>query len=157
MSSLRPIERLVLDVLLAGEDPALAILRAQAASVEVLAREHTVVGEYVNLKPAADCPRVEPQNIILSDIDLKVEDVEIGVTTLLYVEDGCLSCIEFATYTGEWPTEPVVLNCKYLREEETVPNTYSLIPVSERDPAALARALRGRSSSVALSTPRDTP
>jgi hypothetical protein len=149
MHSLRPIERLVLDTLLAGEDRVLVALRRQASDVRVSNRTHTTVGEYVDLQTAELSVLVDPPNIVLEDIDLEVEGVTHGVATLLYVVDGRLSFIEFATAAEEWPTEPIVRGATYLRAIETGPESYALEPSASRDQAWLRRALRGRGTSAA--------
>lgn len=144
MEALRPHERLVLDTLLAGDEAPLALLRAQASDVIVCKRTYTSVGEYVDLAVSSKHQLVEPANIILGDLDMEVIGVKHGVTTLLYVIDGNLDFIEFATAADTWPEDPKVVGFKYLREVETAPGSYALEPVNARDKATLQRALAGR-------------
>jgi hypothetical protein len=144
MDTLRPHESFVLQTLLAGDHPILAQLREQATDVVVKSRNHTTVGEYVDLAIASRHVAVQPPNIVLGDIDIEVEGVKHGVATLLFVIDGKLNFIEFATAADTWPENPVINGVKYFREVETAPGSYSLEPVLHRDSATLQRALKGR-------------
>lgn len=140
----------MLQKLLAGDHPILVHLREQATDVAVKGRNHTTVGEYVDLAVASRHAAVEPPNIILGDIDIEVEGVKHGVATLLYVVDGKLDFIEFATAADTWPENPVIKGVKYFREVETAPGSYALEPVPHRDSATLQRALKGRPAQSAV-------
>ncbi len=149
MDALRPHETLVLQALLAGDHPTLSRLREQATDLVVKGRKYSIVGEYVDLAVASRHSVAEPPNIILGDLDVEVEGIQHGVTTLLYVIDGKLDFIEFATAADTWPENPVVTGIRYFREIETALGNYVLEPVSQRDPATLERALKVRASSNA--------
>ena len=143
MDDLRSIDRLVLDKLLAGHVSILEALREQASDARVSARRHSTAGEYVDLVVSQEHPLVDPPDIVLGDLDLQVAGVEHGVATLLYIAGGRLAFIEYATYSDIWPVNPEVRGCNYLRETEEAPQSYSLVPVQERDEATLRRALGG--------------
>jgi hypothetical protein len=145
VETLRPHENLVLQTLLTGEHPLLAQLREQAADVSVVRRTYTTVGEYVDLEVASHHVAIDPPNIIFDDIDIEVEGVKHGVATLLYILDGKLNFLDFATLADTWPENPVVTGVKYFRSVETAPGCYALEPASERDSATLQRSLIGRS------------
>ena len=143
MTLLTPFERQVVDAVLQGSHQQLAILRKQAAVAKVSSREHTVVGAYVNFVVPPTLAAATPHDMVFGDVNVEVENVEVGVTALLFIKNGYISFLEFATYMGEWPKEPRLLKLGYFREEPMGPNSFSLIPVPERDPHALARALAG--------------
>lgn len=144
MQPLREHERLALSMLLAGNDDVLAVLRSQASQVAVSNRTYSTAGEYVDLILPQGVETVSPSDFILQDIELQFEGVADGAAILLYVRDGRLSLLEFATYGVDWPASPVVLGGHYLREVETQPGTFALEPVVLRDQATLNRALRER-------------
>lgn len=143
MDSLRPHETLALQMLLNGEHPILAKLRAQACQAQVAGRKHTGVGEYIDLAVPSGSEPVEPTKVILGDVRFAVEGVKHGADVLLFVTDGRLSFIEFVTVADEWPASPIVRGSSYYREVETAPGRYAFEPCIERDTATLARALLG--------------
>jgi len=149
MDTLRPHERRAIDGLLSGDSPILADLRQQARDLIVTSRMHTGVGEYIDVEPSATAHAVQPSNIVLADVNLDVEGLPLGADALLFVVDGRLSVLEFATAAAAWPSEPVVLGLTYYREVEVEPGTYSMEPTPARDHETLARALRGRSADAA--------
>ena len=149
MHSLRPHERIAIDALLAGDHPALAKLRRQAEHVAVTARLHTGVGEHVDLEPFMGEAPVEPTNIILADVNLDVEGLKHGADALLFIVNGQLNALEFATAVDSWPVSPVIKGIGYYKEVPTRDEGYSLEPTVSRDPATLARALKGRGNSAA--------
>lgn len=141
MSALAPIERRIIDACLAGDDPKLATLRQQADLATVVSREHTGVGAYVKFRVPDAAPRLGPGPMIIDDVNLEVAGVPHGVATLLYVIDGALDLLELATFADPWPQEPEILSVGYLRETQTSAESFALIPVRERDPETLARAI----------------
>lgn len=137
-------ERRVLDACLDAPHPDLEALRCQAKSVRAGTRTHTGVGAYLDFVVAEDAPRACKPVMMIGDVNVTVRNVPLGVATILYVVDGVLDFIEFATYDGEWPHEPELLDIGYLKEIEVGNDAWSLLPTSERDPATLARALATR-------------
>jgi len=142
-------ERRVLDAFLLGSEPQLEILRAQAAVATVSSREHTGVGAYINFQTPESAPAVSPPRIILRDVNIQVADVPHGVATLLFITSGRLDFLEFATYTGSWPKDPQLLQLGYYRFEPSEPKGCTLVPVDQRDPVTVARALAGANASHA--------
>lgn len=126
MTLLTTFERQVLDAFLQGSHQQLAILRNQAAVAKVSVREHTVVGAYADFVVPPTMPAATPHDIIFGDVNVEVENVENGVTALLFIENGYISFLEFATFTGEWPREPRLIKLGYFREEPKGPN-FSLV------------------------------
>ena len=133
-----------MDALLAGEHSILSVLRAQASACVVSNRRHTGVGSFTDIVVPDSIPRVSPSSLIIGDVDVEVSGVEHGQTTLLFVRDGALTMLEFAIYTGEWPTDPQAERIGYFRYVPSQSGGYSLVPNDGRDPGTLAIPLSGR-------------
>src|SRR4249919_2566945 len=144
MSAPSEFEKRVLDACLAGDDPALQTLRRQADACEVTQRNHTGVGAYVDFSVPDSVPRLDSRVIIIGDVNLEVRNVPHGVATLLYIYEGRLQFIEFATYEGDWPKDPEIIGIGYFHEVQISDSAFNLAPVSQRHPETLARSLRGR-------------
>ena len=142
-ASLSSFERAAIDAFLVGDHPLLALLRAQAAVCTVSSRKHTGVGAFTDITIPTSVQRVSPSSITFGDVDIDVPGVENGQTALLFVREGAICLLEFATYTGDWPPDPSATRIGYLRYVPTTPNGYSLVPISQRDPATLAIQLAG--------------
>jgi hypothetical protein len=153
MHSLRPHERLVLNALLEGDHPTLAGLRQQLEHVGVPLRTHTGVGEYVDLEPIIGSQPVEPRKLILADVNVQVQGVKHGADALLYIVNGLLNVLEFATAADEWPAEPVLTGITFYKDVAMSDQGYALEPTPRRDPATLARALRGGASAASQESP----
>ena len=136
-------ERRAIDACLAGDAPLLAALREQARHATVERREHSGDGARTYLAVPASIGAVEPAALQFVDVDLQVDDVEDGVATSLWVIRGQLAFLEFVAYDGAWPENPQLRGVRYLRETQIAPGTWSALPVPDRDPATLARALAG--------------
>ena len=144
MSALSAFEKQVLDACLVGDDPKLAALRLQADSAAVTSRDHTDLGAYINFSIPDSVPRLESGTVIIGDVNLEVIGVPAGVATLLYIYDGKLQFLEFAPYDGEWPQAPEIASIGYLQEVAVAIDSFTLVPVKERHPETLSRALKGR-------------
>lgn len=139
MERLTAFERRVLDAFLAGTEPQLEILRAQAALATVSSREHTGIGAYINLEIPESAPTVSPPKIILGDVNVEVADVPLGVSCHLWITSGRIDFLEFATYANPWPKDPQITHLGYYRHEPSG----ILVPVDRRNGSTLARALAG--------------
>lgn len=106
-------ERQVLAACLAGDDPQLKVLRRQADSVRVTDRKHTGNGARIEFSVNDIAPRLDAGDYVIDNIVLQVEHVPHGVATCLYVYDGCLQSLKFATYDDEWPKDPVIIGIDY--------------------------------------------
>lgn len=143
MENLSSFERRVLDAFLVGSESTLETLRMQAAVATVSSREHTGSGAYINFRIPDSVARVSPDRIILEDVNVQVGEVEHGVATLLFVTAGRLDFLEFATYTGSWPTDPQLLAIGYYQAKPLKQGTFTMVPVEQRDADTLSRALAG--------------
>lgn len=146
---LRPHELRVLELLLAGRHTALAALRAQLAGAGVVKRAHTGAGEYVELEVRGTHERSVPASFVLDDVELTVKGVPHGAAALLFVREGKLDLLEFATTPGEWPLDPHIVAVSYLKAVETSPGNHALEPRGERDDARLELAISGHRTSNA--------
>lgn len=138
---LTPFERKVLDACLAGAHADLALLRNQLERVQVTDRSHTSAGGYAEFTVPGDMPRAANSELRIGDVDLKIAGISHGVATILYAIDGALRFIEFATYGEDWPETPELLGIGYFKEVDVGNGVMSLLPMGERDPSTLARAL----------------
>jgi hypothetical protein len=136
-------ETRVLDACLAGDDPTLAVLRAQAQAATVARREHTGDGVRTYFDVPQACPAIEPEAMNFTDVDLEVAGIEDGASVSLWIIRGRLAFLEVVAYDGTWPVAPELRGLAYLQETQIAPGTWSAVPVPARDPATLARALAG--------------
>jgi hypothetical protein len=136
-------ETRLLDACLAGDDPILAALRAQATAATVARREHTGDGVRTYFEVPVDCPAVAPEAIHFSDVDLDVAGVKDGASVSLWIIRGRLAFLEVVAYEGAWPDVPEVRGLRYLQETQIAPGTWAAVPVDTRDPDTLERALAG--------------
>lgn len=138
---LTPFERRVLDACLDAPHPDLEALRRQAEGVRAGTRTHAGAGAYLDLVVTEDAPRARNSGFAIGDVDLTVRGVQHGVATILYVVDGMLKFIEFATCDDEWPHDPELIDVGYFKEVDVGNGVYSLVSTKTRDPGTLARAL----------------
>lgn len=98
-----PIERAVLEKLLAGDAPRLVALQRQLAVCTVAAREWTGVGFYTALHVPAAVARVAGRDVTFGDVVGDIPGVVHGVGFLLYIKNGVLDTLEGYTYDEPWP------------------------------------------------------
>jgi hypothetical protein len=122
------LEGVVIDWLLAEDDPVLEKLRSQFASANVQEREFTGVGVFVTLSVPASAPKVDPPNLTIGDLALEIEDVRNGAGVVLFVNDGLLDLLEIYTYDDPWPEDVKLISINYLVQGS---------PSSKRDLRAL--------------------
>ncbi len=123
-----PLESQVLDLLLAGKDPVLNVLRQQFHSSEVESRKYTGVGYYLKFNVPGNTPGLlEIPNVKLS---FCFGDVDVVITTgnyqqrvgfLLWVENGYLDQLEAYTYGDEkWPEMIDEFHLRYLGNQRNL-------------------------------------
>lgn len=105
MEGLSPLEKAVLERLLAGEHPVLAALRIQAERGKLASREHTGVGVFCNFAIPRDAPRITShKRIVFGDVHARIDGLEYGAGFLVFVIDGYLGLLEGYSFDGEpWP------------------------------------------------------
>lgn len=106
--SLTPLEKAVMDSLLAGKHPILAALRAQLQAAAILKREFSGVGFFTTFKlpdPYPPLPSVS-KNMEIGDVTAEIPGLEGGAGFILFVREGGLDFLEGYTFgTEEWPKE----------------------------------------------------
>ncbi len=144
---LTDIERAVLDMLLAGDHPALATLRQQLATSDIRSRDYTGVGFFTEFSVPQTAPLLEgPQNFRLSDVSATLSGVEHGAGFILFVQEGRIDFLECFTYDGQWPENPKLLEAFYLAP--TKPRSPSLVRTDRRDFETLRNVLAGYQASA---------
>ncbi|MHB9132206.1 MAG: hypothetical protein ACYDBB_14120 [Armatimonadota bacterium] len=105
-NELTELEQQAIDLLLAGDDPVLSVLRAQVKHLCILSREFTGVGLYVNFHFLEDIERVSgKQDFCIHDVCGELPNVEHGVAFNLFIHEGALATLEGYTYDDYWPDE----------------------------------------------------
>lgn len=104
METLSLFEQAVLDKLLAGNDPALVTLRAQAERVRIRARETTGVGFFCFFDVPDDAALLGHATFHFGDVDASMSGLSHGAGFVLFVKDGRLDRLEGYTYDEVWPS-----------------------------------------------------
>lgn len=138
----------MLDAFLAGEDPRLALLRAQAQVCTVAARRHSGVGCFTELDVPDTASRVAPPAMTFGDVDVRVQGLPPGVSSMVFVRRGALALLEFVASAGDWPTDPVATGISYIRYQPKPAGGYTFIPTPVRDHDTLLLQLAGHKSST---------
>lgn len=120
-----PLESQVLEWLLSGEDPVLALLRDHFATSRVQSRDFTGVGFYLNIELPTTNKRIHEvlevkQDFCFGDVGayLEAEDRIQEVGFLLWVKNGYLDNLEAYTYGLEkWPEEVNSFRLFYLGDK----------------------------------------
>ncbi len=110
---LTPLEAAVLEMLCAGEDPKLEVLRAQLAGVTVVGRELTGVGFFTQLQVPADAPTLDENVGPFGDVEAVLEGVEHGAGFLLWFRNGRMSQLEGYSYGEPWPKDAGRFSLRY--------------------------------------------
>ncbi len=114
--NLNPLERAVLDMLLAGDHPALAVLREQLATAQLLKRDLTGVGFWLEFKVDALASRAG-RDFEIGDVQADIDGLENGVGFALFVRDGFIKALEGYTYDEPWPSTLHQFSLRYLDSE----------------------------------------
>ena len=135
-SAPRPLGETVLEMLLAGDDPVLAALRAQTAVARVVRRERTKVGFFEIFEVPQGSPRLDSlADFVLDDVAAELEGVEGVARFLLSICDGSLDFLEGAMLGSRWPASPRIHRLYYLRPSTSGGNV--IVETGSRDLAAL--------------------
>jgi|HubBroStandDraft_1064217.scaffolds.fasta_scaffold371288_2 hypothetical protein len=115
MNDLTALERDVMQMLLNGDDPVLAILREQLRVATVSERKMTGVGFHTHFSVPPTTSRVlENPSFEIGDIAAQVQGVQHGAGFLLFVRDGFLSFLEGFTYDEPWPEQITKYELAYI-------------------------------------------
>lgn len=125
-------ERCVLEMFLAGEDPLLDVLRTQLEMATVTRRVCNSAGFDTYFSVAEDAPRATGfKRFALADVYAEVEDLEHAAGFLLWVIDGAIDCLECFIVDDEWPEPATLRHAFYVRPIE--PGSGSLVNSESRD------------------------
>jgi hypothetical protein len=116
---LSPLERDVLELLLAPDHPVMHALRRQLVRCRVASREITGVGFFTTLEVDKDveaAPVTSARRLILDDVKASVEGLEHGAGFALFIENGVLDTLEGFSYVGLWTD----MNARYELTSEGV-------------------------------------
>lgn len=106
MEGLSSFEQAVLDMLLAGNHPALAALRTQAERAKLEFRKFTGVGFYVHFSVPSDVPTAGTStrnDFEVSGVSADIKGLSHGAGFILFVRKGRLAFLEGYSYDETWP------------------------------------------------------
>lgn len=119
-SQLNPLERDVLEMLLAGSHPSLKTLRLQLQRADIQ-REMTGVGFYLQFALPDATPRIRPESCRFGDVHAELAGLKYGVGFLLFIDNGQLSQLEAYTYDERWPETLGAYALRYSKQERSLP------------------------------------
>lgn len=100
------LERALLGMLLAGDEPTLAVLRAQLEGCHLGAREREEDGFTISIDVAENMPVVpgEPK-LRIDDVTIEIPGLEHGAGCILWIARGRLFSLEVFSFAEPWPIE----------------------------------------------------
>jgi hypothetical protein len=112
--ALTELEHAALNMLLAGGEPVLGVLRQQLVSANVARREVTGVGFFTHFHLSSNAPLIEQsRRFTIADVEAEISGLNHGATFVLFVNKGGLDVLECATYEEPWPTQVAEFKLKY--------------------------------------------
>ena len=135
MLDIEPIERRVVQMLLAGDHPTLETLRQQFDRCSVADRDFTGVGFFTSFNVRDSVPLIDPpKRIVIGDVCADIDGLELGCGFILFVDDGLLSTLECHL----WGDDALPHNARYTRLFYVhQPNPPRIAETTERDMEAL--------------------
>jgi len=139
MHEFEPIERQVMQMLLAGDHPTLETLRQQFARSNVVERDFTGVGFFTSFEVRDCLPRlVPPSRIVIGDVCADVDGLEYGCGFILFVDDGLIGTLECHLWGDDaFPDNPRYNRIYYVHKT----NPLAVTETTERDIEALIATL----------------
>ena len=130
---LNEMEKRALEMLLAGADDRLAVLRSQLNSAAVDRREMSGAGFFTHFSIPHTVPRLVPgpKRVVIGDVYAEVTGLQHPAGFLLFVDDGALNFLECFIVDDRWP-ETAMLRRPYYVHPVT-PGNASLVETKERD------------------------
>jgi hypothetical protein len=128
MEGLNALEKAVLDMLLAGDHPMLAVLRIQAARGRLASRELSGVGFFCRFKfPADDPTPVHRGGFHIGDVNADLAGLKHGAGFVLFVREGRLDMLEGYSYDEPWPASLGTFTLSYQDEprELSLPSPFA--------------------------------
>lgn len=110
-----PLEREVMNMLLAGEDATLRILAEQFHLAKVSKREFTGAGFYTTFSVPPQGPRVENnKSFRFGDVQAQIAGLQHGAGFVLFVTNGAIDCLEGYSYEEPWPPNTEEFHLSYI-------------------------------------------
>jgi hypothetical protein len=129
---LNEMERRALDMLLAGDNSELAVLRAQLSAATVASRDFTGVGFFTRFAVPEELPRAKAYaDLVLGDLYAEVSGLENDAGFLLFVKGGTIDVLECFIVDDRWPDGATMLRPYYVRP--AVPGSSRLVETEQRD------------------------
>jgi hypothetical protein len=96
---LNALERMTMELLLAGDDPTLNVLREQYRVANVIKRELTGTGFHLAFLVPLAAPRLDaPRSVHFGDVKAEIEQLQYGAGFVLHVRDGAIDSLEGISY-----------------------------------------------------------
>ena len=128
---LNTMERAILEMLLAGEDKRLAILRSQLDSATVVDREFGL-GFFTKLSVPAHIPRLQAVKWwLIGDVLGEVTGFRYPAGFQLFVVEGTLDLLECYIFDDDWPEDPKLHRLYYVHPAAS--RRKGLVETKERD------------------------
>jgi hypothetical protein len=115
MDGLLPLEEAVVDMLLAGEHPSLAKLRAQLPVAAVRSRQSNGEGFFVEFDLPADVerPSIRQKSLHIGDVKATLPELKRGAGFILFVREGRLAMLEAFSFDEPWPEHLTTFQLRY--------------------------------------------
>jgi len=109
------LERNVMAMLLAGDNPKLHVLREQFRVAQVVSRELTGVGFYTTFLIPPEAPRlVEAKSLRLGDVSADIDGLQHGAGFLLFINGGAIDFLEGFSFDEPWPVSTERFQLSYI-------------------------------------------
>ena len=101
----------LINMLLAGEDDILSLLRKQFSHSMIRSKTNTGVGFYISFIVSEDMPRLFEElptvksRFCFGDVDAIIPGLRGGAGFLIWIVDGYFDQLEGYTFGEEWPSE----------------------------------------------------
>jgi hypothetical protein len=101
---LNSLEREVMKMLLAGDNPPIRILASQFDIARATSRQLTGAGFYTYFEVPSNVQRLDASNSFhFGDVIAEIEGLQHGAGFILHVQDGLIHYLEGYSYDEPWP------------------------------------------------------
>lgn len=113
------LERRVMEKLLSGDHPALAVLRAQLAASRVAARRMSGVGFFTTFEVDPRAPPLahDTGNAHFGDVAASMAGLAHGAGFVVFIERGYIRTLEGYSYDEAWPERAELVELNYFGRE----------------------------------------
>ena len=110
------LEKIIMTMLLDGDDPVLAVLRSQADAASVATREFSGAGFYTTFAVPETASRLQGvPRMVIGDVYATIDGLEHEAGFLLFVADGAIDMLECFNVDPVFPPAPRLLRAYYVR------------------------------------------